>query len=75
MNQNNDEFDEGSIGDFPPRDGSGGGGGGGDGGFQGPQDDDLPGMLDETLQMVLASLGFFLAVRRYSLSLWVYLAS
>ncbi|CAN1146433.1 hypothetical protein LINPERPRIM_LOCUS6629 [Linum perenne] len=60
---NNQEFDEGGIGGLPPIDGSGGGDGGGDDPQGPPDDEDLPGMLDETLQMVLASVGFVLAYR------------
>ncbi|CAN0857928.1 hypothetical protein LINGRAHAP2_LOCUS6994 [Linum grandiflorum] len=60
MNQNNQELVEGGIGDFPPSDGGDGNGGEGGEGFEGPEDDDI---LDETLQVVLASVGFFLVYR------------
>ncbi|KAK4769743.1 hypothetical protein SAY87_030275 [Trapa incisa] len=46
-------YDDGSTGGKPPRQG---GGGGGDSG--GTEDDGLSGILDETLQVVLATLGF-----------------
>ncbi|KAK4746507.1 hypothetical protein SAY87_012819 [Trapa incisa] len=46
-------YDDGSTGGKPPRQG---GGGGGDSG--GAEDDGLSGLLDEILQVVLATLGF-----------------
>lgn len=45
----------------PPRGGSGGGGGSADG-SGGSEDEGLSGVLDETFQVVLATVGFMLLV-------------
>ncbi|XP_017603500.1 uncharacterized protein LOC108450406 [Gossypium arboreum] len=51
-----DYYDEGS-GQNPPRGGGGSGSGGGDG-FGESEDEGLSGILDETVQVILATLGF-----------------
>lgn len=53
----------------PPRGGGGGGGGGGADGSGGSEDEGLSGILDETLQVVLATTGFILLVNYFVLSL------
>ncbi|EOY33416.1 hypothetical protein QUC31_018949 [Theobroma cacao] len=53
--QKQEYYDEGS-GKYPPR-GGGGNGGGGDG-SGGSEDEGLSGILDETLQVILATIGF-----------------
>ncbi|XWS73896.1 hypothetical protein CRYUN_Cryun02cG0168600 [Craigia yunnanensis] len=50
-------FDEGS-GKSPPRGGGGNGGGGGGDGSGGSEDEGLSGILDETMQVILATIGF-----------------
>lgn len=49
-------YEEGGSGGKPPGRGFGGGGGGG--GFGEPEDEGLLGVLDETIQVILATLGF-----------------
>ncbi|MBA0637004.1 hypothetical protein Godav_029015, partial [Gossypium davidsonii] len=51
-----DYYDEGS-GQNPPRGGGGGSSGGGDG-FGESEDEGPSGILDETMQVILATLGF-----------------
>ncbi|KAK8515702.1 hypothetical protein V6N13_139329 [Hibiscus sabdariffa] len=51
------EFAYEGSGKNPPGNGGGGGGGGGDG-FGGSEDESLSGIFDETLQVVLATIGF-----------------
>ncbi|GMI84111.1 hypothetical protein like AT2G43630 [Hibiscus trionum] len=53
------EFAYEGSGKNPPGDGGGSGGGGGSGdGFGGSEDESLSGIFDETLQVVLATIGF-----------------
>lgn len=55
--QKKDYYDGGSSNN-PPRGGSGGGGNGGEGSEGSGEDDGVAGIVDETVQVVLATLGF-----------------
>lgn len=56
------EFYDGDGGKSPPRGGSGGGGGGGSGESG---DEGFKGIMEETMQVFLATLGFILLVKLY----------
>lgn len=62
--QKKDFYDTDSGGNIPPRGGSGGGGGNGEERPEGSggEDGGLAGIADETLQVVLATLGFIFLV-------------
>lgn len=52
------EFFDGGSGKNPPRGGGGNGGGGGGDGSEGSEDEGLSGIFDETVQVILATIGF-----------------
>lgn len=57
--ENKEYYEDKSGGGKPPR---GGGGGGGGDGSSGSEDDGVAGIVDETVQVILATLGFIVLV-------------
>lgn len=63
------EFYDGDGGKSPPRRGGGGGGGGGSGESE---DEGISGIMDETVQVVLATIGFIVLVNYLFLFLFFF---
>lgn len=55
-------YEDKSGGGKPPRGNGGGGGGGGGDGSGGSEDEGVAGIVDETVQVILATLGFIVLV-------------
>lgn len=74
--QKGEYFDNGGSGARPPGGSGGGGGGGGDSPDEtdGPEEESFAEMLDENLQVILATLGFIFLVLSFSLFICDYVA-